>query len=426
MYKQYLTYLFLRILTFPFAFMPAFLLHFFGRFFGLLAYYFIPKYRKRALSNLCLANNLNIPIGSEKKIIKKSFINLAINCLEYSKLFYTKNLKKIAKCINPELAQELYNQKKGIVFFCGHQANWEILFIEANLRMQGIAIGKPIKNPYLYTWITKIREKTGGKIIPHRSALKECLKGLKTNKFIGIVADQGMPESHYYFPFFGRKAWSTTAPALLCYKHNAPLIVATIRREKKIYKIHYSQPIWPNINNSKEEEIKRLMDKCFEKFEKSIAKNPDQWLWQHNRWKQQSPHVLYKQFRYDCILVVLPTKEESFRSIQDHLRTLKKIYPREFLFLLVSKKFSQSTFISVEKIIFFEKEKQMFLKDFRFKMVLNFSDNKKLKRHFLKFSAFDVFEIVDLKKIALTNNSKTNILDLSSIFINAMCRKQIK
>src|SRR3546814_3313704 len=69
-----------------------------------------------------------------------------INCLEYSKFAREKNFAKVIHCENPEIASSLYAQGQGIIFFCGHQSNWEALFLDGTTRMQGVAIGKAIKN----------------------------------------------------------------------------------------------------------------------------------------------------------------------------------------------------------------------------------------------------------------------------------------
>ena len=69
-----------------------------------------------------------------------------------------------------------------------------------------------LKNTSLYEWVVSIREKYGGTIIPPRQAIKGGLRALKQGKFLGIVGDQGMPESPYAFDFFGRRAWTTPCP----------------------------------------------------------------------------------------------------------------------------------------------------------------------------------------------------------------------
>ena len=160
------------------------------------------------------------------------------------------DFSRVIQCENPETADELYRQGQGIIFFCGHLSNWEALFLDGTRRMRGIAIGKSIKNKRLYRWIVSIREKNGGKIIAPRNAVKEGLRVLRKGVFMGIVGDQGMPDSGYSFPFLGRRAWTTTAPALLAYKTHCPIIVATTRRVKGGYRIRYSDPIWPNLEES--------------------------------------------------------------------------------------------------------------------------------------------------------------------------------
>ena len=58
------------------CFLPFKLIHLIGKGAGTVAYYMLTKYRKRALSNLSLAENLDLK--DLKKVAKASFQNLAI------------------------------------------------------------------------------------------------------------------------------------------------------------------------------------------------------------------------------------------------------------------------------------------------------------------------------------------------------------
>ena len=98
-----------------------------------------------------------------------------ITFLEYPKLAREKNISRIATCDNPETALQLLSSDSGVIFFCGHQANWELFFLEGTSRMNGVAIGRPIKNTYLYNWVQDLRQKFGGKIVAPKNALKEGL-----------------------------------------------------------------------------------------------------------------------------------------------------------------------------------------------------------------------------------------------------------
>ena len=383
-----ISYLTIRALTFPFSLLPFKAIHLIGRGCGTLAYYLLPHFRKRTLSNLSLAENLELP--DIKKTAKASFQNLAITLLEYPKFARIKNTTSILSCANPKEAKKLIDQNQGVIFFCGHQANWELLFLEGTSRMPGVAIGRPIKNKTLYQWILSIREKNGGKIITPKETIKEGLRALKQGKFLGIVGDQALPESGFATPFFGRRAYTSPAPAILAYRTNSPIIVATIKRTEGKYLIHYSDPIWPNKEKTMQEETERMMTQALSLLEEDIRKNPGQWLWQHNRWKQEPPTNVYYRYRHDTILIILP---QNFDTTL--LNTFRAIYPNAFITILAPE--GAPIPLTDVTIRTYSSEKELFIQDFRFKLIFDFTATKKLKKHFLKQSAFQVLTLDDLK-----------------------------
>lgn len=420
--SEWFEYYLIRFATLPFRWMPYSWIHAIGKGLGTLLFYFLRDYRKRALSNIALATALSL---NQKEIIliaKQSFQNLAINCLEYSKLSFENNLSRIIHCENPEIADTLYHKGQGIIFFCGHQSNWEVLFLDGTSRMKGIAIGKSIKNKHLYRWIISIREKHGGKIISPRNAVREGLRALKNGVFIGIVGDQGMPNSGYSFPFLGRRAWTSTAPALLAYRTNSPIIFAETRRIKGKYQIRYFDPIWPDLAKPMEQEVVRMMNETLTLFEQSVQRSPGEWLWQHNRWKQQTPQNVYKRFRHDCICIILPFDREGFDAIVPHLITLKNIYPSDFLFLLIPEHFRGVPLIEVDEAIYYRTLNETLLKDFRFKLIFNFTDYEPVRAHYERLSAFETLDLETLRTLAAPYFSSEEKDNLSEVFKRALCR----
>lgn len=422
MNKETFQYYVIRIATYPFGLLSHSWIHAIGKGLGWIAFYCMRDYRKRSLSNLSLATDLALSPKESVKIAKKSFQNLAINCLEYSKLARCKNFSKVIKCINPEVANDLYKQGKGIIFFCGHQSNWEVLFLDGNTRMRGVAIGKSIKNKRLYQWIVSIREKNGGKIISPQNAVREGFRALKKGVFMGIVGDQGMPDSGYSFPFLGRKAWTSTAPALLAYKTGCPIIYASTTRVKSGYQIHYSDPIWPNTNQPIETAVIEMMDHVLSLMQENIKKHPGEWLWQHNRWKQQSLKTLYKRFRMDCICIILPQEEEKLKTLLPHLKTLKMIYANDFMSILAPSFCRDLPLIQADEIIYFDDLKETLLNDYRFKLIFNFADYEAVSRHYEKLSAFEIVNLATLKKLADQHLPAHLKDDISEIFKRSLCR----
>ena len=366
-----------------------------------LAYHLIPKWRKRTLSNLALATDLHLSNDEIVKTAKKSFRNLVTIALEYPKFALAKKFKW-ARCVNPERAEDIIKSGQGIIFYCGHIANWEVLFLEGTMRMPGVAIGRPIKYKRLYNIITRMREKHGGTMITPKNALKEGLRGLKAGKFLGIVGDQGMPESAFSSLFLGRRAYTTTAPALLAYKTGCPIMVAITKRVGRKYEIHYSDPLYADKSRPIEEESERLMREALALFEQGVKERPHEWLWQHNRFKQETPANVYYRFRHESILILLGEDKEI-------LKTFREIYPRAFISVYSETPLPEDDYEVVEKPL---------LDDYRFKLVFNLMDHPKAKRHYKRLSAFEVLSPRDLKKIAHLDTD-----DTETLLRGAICRK---
>ena len=125
---QLFSFLLIRLVTLPFAFIPYSWIHRSGKSLGSLSYYLCREFRKRSLSNLALA--MHLPEKKLKELAKKSMQSLMITLLEYPKLAREKKIARIAHCKNPKRAEELLSTGEGVIFFCGHQANWELLFLE--------------------------------------------------------------------------------------------------------------------------------------------------------------------------------------------------------------------------------------------------------------------------------------------------------
>lgn len=276
--------------------------------------------------------------------------------------------------------------------------------------MPGVAIGRPIKNRFLYQWIISIRQRFGGKIFPPQNAAKEGLRALKKGYFLGIVGDQGMPDSGYKSLFLGREAWTSPLPALLSYRTGCPISVAVTIRQNGRYLIRYSPVFYPDLDQSLDEQIPYLMGKTLKLFEESIKEHPGQWLWQHNRWKQQPLTRIKRRFRQDAIGIFLPIDRSLCHKILPHLSTFREIYPSEFIAIYMPASLITDIDLPNSELIPYETTKDLFVKDYRLKLIFNFTSEPKLKKHFLGLSAFDVLTFEDLKSLS---HSKTG--DLSSL-----------
>ena len=82
--------------------------------------------------------------------------------------------------------------------------------------------------------------------------------------------------------FFNRSAKTTTIPAQLANKYGCSIVPVYIERINKFhFKLYFNKPIKFD-DKSSVEQISLELNKILEKM---ILKNPDQWIWSHDRWK---------------------------------------------------------------------------------------------------------------------------------------------
>ena len=155
------------------------------------------------------------------------------------------------------------------------------------LEMAGIkvsAIYRPLNNIFLNKIMEKIRIKyiCKNQIRKGRSGTRQIIKNLKKGYSVALMIDQRVREGSK-IKFFGNLATTTTIPAQLIKKYKCELVPIYIERKDKYYfKMHISKPI--KVNSKKTiEDITLFLNTVLEKM---ILKNPEQWIWTHDRWKK--------------------------------------------------------------------------------------------------------------------------------------------
>ena len=82
--------------------------------------------------------------------------------------------------------------------------------------------------------------------------------------------------------FFGKPALTTTLPARLSIKFDLDIIPVFIQRdENNNFRIEFQKSVNPK-NFKNKIELSKELNKILERM---VVKNPDQWIWTHNRWK---------------------------------------------------------------------------------------------------------------------------------------------
>ncbi len=221
-----------------------------------------------------------------KKIISNMWNNYGRVFAEYMFLkkfrqnFYSKNIIIEGN----EILKEIKERNQKVVFISGHFSNFELMAMQIEkVGIKVAAIYRPLNNIFLNYIMVKIRKKYICKyqIKKGIGGLKELLKLNNQGFSTALMIDQRVSEG-IKSKFFNKNAFTTTIPAQLVKRFNLPIVPIFIdRMEGAKFKITVQKPI----NFSHENSIDDITNKLNNILEKMIVRNPNYWIWSHNRWK---------------------------------------------------------------------------------------------------------------------------------------------
>jgi len=249
---------------------------------------FGPIFRKKKV----ILNNLRISnIGQNDKmrdnIINEMWGNYGRILSEYPfiKDFDNNKLSNYLSIQGQDVIDELKKNNENVIFVSGHFNNFELMAM--HLENSGIklaAIYRPLNNFFLNKTMERIRKNYICKIQikKGKSGTRDIVKLIKDGYSIALMIDQRVSEG-ILCKFFGREAFTTSIPAQTVKKYNLKVVPVYIQRSKNYYfKVKIHDPIIFNNHDS----IHDITYALNTKLEHMIKKNPDQWIWSHNRWKR--------------------------------------------------------------------------------------------------------------------------------------------
>ena len=283
--KYFLQFIIILILFFLFKLLG---LKYSTRFSGNLMTILGPMFR----SNKIIISNLTKAFPKlslqEKKILsKKMWFNYGRILAEYMYIKYFREKEKFSNLItieNQNILEKIKKESKPVIFISGHFNNFELMAMQID--KAGIdltTIYRPLNNIFLNPLMERIRKKYICKkqIKKGIAGTKELLQNFKNGSSIALMIDQRVTEG-VMCDFFGQKARTTTIPAQFVKKFNAKIVPVYIQRfDNNKFKLEFDS----DIEFKSDETLDAITLKLNKILEEMILKNPDQWIWTHNRWK---------------------------------------------------------------------------------------------------------------------------------------------
>ncbi|MGD9328416.1 MAG: lysophospholipid acyltransferase family protein [Cyclobacteriaceae bacterium] len=225
-----------------------------------------------------------------KKIKSRYYKNLTDVALETFKLLSISKgeFTRRIKVFNVEKVNALYDKNISVIATTSHLCNWEwMLGIGAiHLKAPVDAVYQEIKNSFFEKLMVRIRSRFGSIPVEKKQVFRESLKKRNIPHVIALVADQSPPRSDeqvIWAPFLNQDTVFYAGMARLAKSFKWPVVFGEMRRlDRGFYEMEFKDICL----NPEEFNDEQIINKYAEMVENSIRKNPESWLWSHNRWKR--------------------------------------------------------------------------------------------------------------------------------------------
>ena len=263
---------------------------------GSLLFLVSKRQRKIALENLHRSFQTEKSEAEIQNIARGTFNHLAefgIEWLRMPKMIRRPEHYFIGGQGFEHMHQALKKARKGAILLVCHIGNWEVMalpvsqFLAKPVCVPIYAIARPLKNPYLYRYVVKVRGGLGLRTIDKSGGVRETFDRLrKENAIVCILIDQRVSEGNVEVNLFGRPALTTALPAITALRIGSPIFFNFLYRTSDCrYEMKLEGPFPIERTGDFKQDIQVNTQRFVNRVEEEIKKDPAQWLWMHNRWR---------------------------------------------------------------------------------------------------------------------------------------------
>jgi KDO2-lipid IV(A) lauroyltransferase len=227
-------------------------------------------------------------------VARASYANLARTTIETTLLpGYTRAeiLGLVEATEGWEVVEERLALGKGLILISGHIGNWELG--GAFLAAKGLpldVVARHMGNPLVDRFLTQTREQIGMHVVHDEDAVRRVPRALRQGGVVAFLVDQAtIGLASTWVSFFGRQAKTPRGPAVFALRLGSPVIfVAVIRQPNGRYRIAF-EPVEVTRTGDLETDVDRIVQAYTTALERWVRRAPEQYFWQHRRWKHQLP-----------------------------------------------------------------------------------------------------------------------------------------
>lgn len=181
---------------------------------------------------------------------------------------------------------------RGAVLLTGHFGNWEMAGAAAAARGVPLdAVAARQANRLFDEALVRNRARLGIAVIRRGDASREVVRTLRAGRVAGLVADQDARRRGVFVDFLGTPASTARGPALLALRVDTPLFLGScvaVRGRPGRYQCEVEE-IRVERSGDLDEDVRRLTAAHTAALAERVRRVPDQYFWQHRRWRTPPP-----------------------------------------------------------------------------------------------------------------------------------------
>jgi KDO2-lipid IV(A) lauroyltransferase len=178
------------------------------------------------------------------------------------------------------------SERTGALVLSAHFGNWEIFCLPGcRAGATQFDVYRAANNPGVDRLLKHARSDLtrGGLIAKGPAAMRESVSCLRKGHYVGMLVDQKINEG-ISVEFFGRKAMTTRAPALLAYRLGCPIFVVLVERIRGARFVIHVHEMNVERSGNLGDDVERTTRDINAVLEAAIRAKPEMWMWVHRRW----------------------------------------------------------------------------------------------------------------------------------------------
>lgn len=189
----------------------------------------------------------------------------------------------------PESLPSPASQPPTRVVALGHFGNFELYsrFAQFSPEWTSAATFRGLPNPRLNQLLHQMRTQSGCLFFERRGGIDALKRVIRENPtLLGFLADQHAGRTGVRIQFLGHECSTTTAPAIFALRYRCPLFTAVCYRTGLAqWKVEVGPEI-PTRLDGHPRPVADIMQDVNHALEQAVLRDPANWFWVHNRWKE--------------------------------------------------------------------------------------------------------------------------------------------